>query len=78
MFEKVTENNINNYFSHLTNYAINKQSEKFKVDVDNSNNGHKRLISSVFKNEEYKQLMQKVAKIVIKTVISGLPAIQNA
>lgn len=53
----MSESNINNYFSHLTNYAINKQSEKFKVDVENSNDGHKRLISSAFKNEDYKQLM---------------------
>lgn len=42
------------------------------------NCGHKRLISSVFKNEDYKNLMKKVSEIVIKTVISGLPTLQNA
>jgi hypothetical protein len=32
----------------------------------------------VFKNADYDQLMEKVSKIVIKTIISGLPAMQNA
>lgn len=37
-------------YSHLTNYAINKDNANFKVDDNNKNEGHKRLITSVFKN----------------------------
>lgn len=48
------------------------------VDEQNPDNSHKRLITDVFKNAEYDQLMEKVSKIVIKTIISGLPAMQNA
>jgi len=36
------------------------------------------LVSSVFKNEEYPILMQKIGKIIIKTIVSGLPYMQNA
>jgi tRNA A37 threonylcarbamoyltransferase TsaD len=77
-FEKPDENNLDNYFSHLTNYAINKLNNNFKVDDNNQNEGHKRLITSVFKNEEYATLMHKFSKIIIKTIISGLPCMQNA
>ena len=49
-FKKVSEENLDNFFSHLTNYAINKQHKEFKVDEENTNDGHKRLISAVFKN----------------------------
>jgi hypothetical protein len=45
---------MTNYFSHLTNYAINKQNDKFTVDEKNVNSGHKRLVTSLFKNEDYK------------------------
>jgi hypothetical protein len=31
----------------------------------------------VFKNEEYVSLMHKINKIIIKTIISGLPYMQN-
>ena len=38
-----------NTFMHLTNYAINKLSGKFKVSDDfNSDSGHKRMQSVVF------------------------------
>jgi tubulin polyglutamylase TTLL6/13 len=77
-FEKPNEENLDNLYSHLTNYAINKANTNFKVDDLNLNEGHKRLITSVFKNEEYEVLMSKISKIVLKTIISGLPCMQNA
>lgn len=36
------------------------------------------MISSLFKNEDYKQLMNQAAGIIIKTIISGLPMMQNS
>jgi len=35
------------------------------------------LISDVFKNEQLKELMSKVSKIIMKTIISGLSSMQN-
>lgn len=44
-------NNLNNLFMHLTNYAINKNSNKFifnKSD-DNDSVGHKRSLAFVYR-----------------------------
>ena len=49
-YEKATDGNIDNRFSHLTNYAINKQHENFNIEEEGSAINHKRLITSVFKN----------------------------
>lgn len=49
-FQKPNEENMDNLYSHLTNYAINKDNANFKVDDNNKNEGHKRLVTSVFKN----------------------------
>lgn len=35
-------------FTHLTNYAINKNHEGFVVDDEDFGKGHKRLLSSLF------------------------------
>jgi hypothetical protein len=48
------------------------------VDDENKNEGHKRLLASVFKGDEYATLMHKINTIIIKTIISGLPYMQNA
>jgi len=34
---------------HLTNYAINKNSKKFKFNKGNDDEGHKRSLTSIFK-----------------------------
>ena len=41
-------------FMHLTNYAINKQSENFEAnqDEEEDDSGHKRSVSSVLKHIE--------------------------
>ena len=43
--------NMENLFMHLTNYAINKNSENFEANEDENeaDSGHKRSVSSVFK-----------------------------
>lgn len=45
---------MDNLFIHLTNYAINKQSENFEAnqDEEDDNSGHKRSVSSVLKHIE--------------------------
>lgn len=45
---------MENLFIHLTNYAINKQSENFEAnqDEEEDDSGHKRSVSSVLKHIE--------------------------
>ena len=46
-YEKPNEKNIDNLFMHLTNYAINKESENFVIDKNNPDTGSKRSYISV-------------------------------
>ena len=45
------KNNLDNLYMHLTNYAINKNSENFEANDDSGEDdtGHKRSVSSVLK-----------------------------
>ena len=47
-----TKNNLKKMFMHLTNYAINKKNPKYVYNSSskNMNIGHKRSMTSVFKN----------------------------
>ena len=44
---------MKNMYMHLTNYSLNKNSEKFKLAgqdfADVNSNAHKQLLTSVFK-----------------------------
>ena len=67
---------------HLTNYAINKNSENFEANEDSAEDdvGHKRSVSSVFKLIEEKEghngitakkLWDMIDDIATKTLISA-------
>jgi len=47
-FEPPNEENLNNHWMHLTNYAINRKNKKFTVFDERDDCGHKRSLSSVF------------------------------
>ena len=64
-------------YRHLTNYAINKNHEDFNVDDEDYSIGHKRLLSSIFTPEMLSIVQQNISDLVIKTVISALPFLQN-
>lgn len=46
-YKPPASSNLNNLFMHLTNYAINKNSEKFEknTDKENDDRGHKRSLT---------------------------------
>ena len=44
-----TESNMEQTYMHLTNFAINKHSEKFTID-DEGDGGHKRSVSSLMQS----------------------------
>jgi tubulin polyglutamylase TTLL6/13 len=75
-------NNLDNLYMHLTNYAINKNSENFEANEDSGEDdvGHKRSVSSVLKlieeNEKKKgitveNLWNQIDDIAVKTLISA-------
>lgn len=77
-FEAPSPSNFDNLCMHLTNYAINKNSEKFVFNEDETkmNIGHKRSMSSVFellksKGHDIDTLWMKIKQIVIKTLCAA-------
>lgn len=64
---------------HLTNYAINKESDKFvfNQDANDMGIGHKRNLEAVWKimtdqGIDVEKLKSKIQDIIVKTLISGL------
>lgn len=67
---------------HLTNYAINKDSKKYKMANDSGadeERGHKRSLKSILEwlrtkhNCDTDKLMQEIKEIVVKTMLSIQP-----
>lgn len=70
------DDNLDNRFAHLTNYSINKFSERFKVceDSEEVGQGSKSLISHLkphLKESNYQFVFDRIEDIVIKTIISA-------
>lgn len=70
---------------HLTNYAINKNSDDFVFNEEESVDdvGHKRSLSAVLKQLEDEgndpnQIMNKISDLVIKTIATCQPSIAHA
>lgn len=69
--------NLSNPCMHLTNYAINKNSDNF-VFNDNSENdgiGHKRSMTSIFKylddiGHDTQKLKKEIQNMIIKTLLA--------
>eukprot|EP00347_Sterkiella_histriomuscorum_P017972 403347271 len=82
-----TNANLDNLFMHLTNYAINKNSENFvfNEDQDDDSSGHKRSLTAVLdhirENEpdfDVDNLWTQIQDIIAKTMISVQPSLQHA
>ena len=82
--------NVKNLFMHLTNYSLNKQSEKFKVAgtefSDINSNASKQLLSNVYKKlaslktstRDINNLKKQIDDLAAKTVIALEPYLKNA
>ena len=75
---------MNNMFMHLTNYAINKNSDDFIFNEEESVDdvGHKRSLSAVLKQLEEEGndpnlIMNRISDIIIKTIITVQPSIAH-
>jgi tubulin polyglutamylase TTLL6/13 len=76
--------NLDNLYMHLTNYAINTNSENFEANEDSAEDdvGHKRSVTAVLKyieeNEKeagltVEKMWNLIDDIAIKTLISAQP-----
>ena len=75
--------NLNNLCMHLTNYAINKESEDFvQASGADDDAGHKRSLTSIFRSIDLarqkdpevissEECWQLLKELTVKTVISG-------
>jgi tubulin polyglutamylase TTLL6/13 len=72
---------------HLTNYAIQKNSENFvfNEDQDDDSSGHKRSMTSIFDHIRENvpecnvdKLWQDIQDIIAKTIISVQPTLQHS
>lgn len=76
--------NMKNLFVHLTNYAINKESEKFQFNEDSSVDdvGHKRSLTAVMKQladegNDVNLLMNRICDLIVKTIITVQPQLAH-
>ncbi|OHT09027.1 Tubulin-tyrosine ligase family protein [Tritrichomonas foetus] len=78
-YEKPNSSNLNNCFSHLTNYSLNKKNSNFQSDPEN---GHKRSMTKIFE-EISKQgfdtthLKKRIDEIIRLTIASVQPLLSN-
>ncbi|KRX03671.1 hypothetical protein PPERSA_04223 [Pseudocohnilembus persalinus] len=83
-YAKPNKQNQQNLMMHLTNYAINKKSDKFQFNTnqDDDNKGHKRSLSSFLielqqKGINVENLWDQIKQVVVKTFCSCIPNIQH-
>ena len=76
--------NLDNLFMHLTNYAINKKSDKFEYneDCERDDVGHKRSYTYVLKylqeqGVDTAKLEHSIERVIIKTLCSVQPSIAH-
>lgn len=87
-YKKPDAQNLRNLFMHLTNYSLNKQSDKFKLAgpdfADVNSTASKRLLTSVFKKlqqtkgRDVKYIKNQIEDLVAKTIIAIEPYLKNA
>lgn len=75
-----TKGNLDNLYMHLTNYAINKNSNNFVKGEDcDDDSGHKRSLSNVLQYLEEvekdrgftaEKMMDEIEEICVKTILS--------
>lgn len=82
-YEKPNRDNLDNQYMHLTNYAINKFSNKYQEadsesEEDQEEEGHKRSLGAILQILQRQgcdvgSFMESIKKIIVKTVITGQP-----
>jgi len=77
---------MKNAYMHLTNFSINKKSQKFRLPDESfmtDDTSHKQLFTSVLKQllqqgRDIQPLLEQIKSLSQKTVIALMPYIKNA
>ena len=76
-YKKPAEKNLGNLYMHLTNYAINKFSDKFQANKgsDKDDSGHKRSLTFAMRyieehGHDSKKVLSNIKAVIIKTMCS--------
>lgn len=72
--------NEDNLFMHLTNYAINKESEKFQAnesDFKKTLISTMNLIGEIEGEDKLAKLWQEIKEIMVKTLLIGWPHLDH-
>lgn len=72
--------NLDNFYMHLTNYAINKNSENFifNTDPEKADVGHKRSLSFIWRYvDEHGGNSEKLQKEITKCIVKTLCSVQS-
>jgi tubulin polyglutamylase TTLL6/13 len=84
-YEAPSKGNMKNLYMHLTNYAINKDSENFVFNTDSqrADIGHKRSLSFVWSyidshGGNSKLLKRKIKKSIVKTLCAVQPHLAHS
>ena len=85
-YKKPDYNNIKDLYMHLTNFSLNKNSQRFKApgeQFQNDQNSSKQLYTSVLKNliskgKDVRNLQKSVREVAQKTIIALEPYLKNA
>eukprot|EP01063_Lacrimia_lanifica_P022199 TRINITY_DN29863_c0_g1_i1.p1 TRINITY_DN29863_c0_g1~~TRINITY_DN29863_c0_g1_i1.p1 ORF type:complete len:790 (+),score=323.91 TRINITY_DN29863_c0_g1_i1:142-2511(+) len=83
-YEKPAEDNLHDLQMHLTNYAINKTSDKFihNDDADRGDIGHKRDFAFLNKwleaeGHEPEKIWGRIERVIIKTLLAAQPILSH-
>lgn len=70
-YEQPNESNIDNMFMHLTNYAINKDSENFSEDLSKQSLEQMNRFLKEEHGVDIPVLYEKIHDIIVKTILTG-------
>ena len=84
-YQKPDGGNLKDLYSHLTNFTLNKDNDKYvnKEDFMEEDSGTKRLVSNVLKQLErdydcgIEELWEKIEEVVVKSFLVIMPYLRN-
>lgn len=74
-----TNNNLENIYMHLTNYAIQKNSDEFIRDEDSGSKRRLSVVNKWFQDNNYdvNEIWSRIDDVIIKTLISAHPTLKH-
>lgn len=79
-YKEPTGVNISNIFMHLTNYAVNKHSRTYNIDMEAGSKRKLSWLSIYLKGLGYdvEKLWHRIDDVIIKTILSAWPVLKHS